>query len=456
MSKFQVINPYDDSVYGEFEFHDKKYVDDVVSKLIKGKKTQAKLTSYERSLILNKLADLFEENAEEVGVIITKEMGKTISDSIVEMQRSANTARASADTCRAETGEVLDADAYPPKRGKIGIVRRKPLGVVLAITPFNFPVNLSMHKIGPAFAAGNTIFFKPGPQNYFSAKRLVELCYEAGMPEDVIQFCCPDIPELTEVIKSDDIQCISFTGGTATSDAISRNAGRKKLLFELGGNDPLIVMPDADVDLASATAVNQRFATAGQRCTASKRLFVHESVYEDFKKQIVAKAKKLVVGDPMNKDTFVGPLVNKQSADNVEKRIKVAIEQEGATCLLGGKREGNIIYPTILENVSPSSELICDETFGPVIPLIKFSNLDDIIPVINGTGFGLQSGVFTNDIRVIEKLYDELEVGALAVNDGPGFRAEHFPFGGVKNSGLGREGVKYAIEEMSFYKTLII
>lgn len=456
MSNFKVINPYDESVYGEFSFHDKEYVDNVLHKLIKGKKTQAKLTAFERSQILNKLADLFEKNAQEVGAIITQEMGKTISDSTLEMERSANTARAAADECRHNTGEVLDADAYPPKRGKIGIVRRKPLGIVLAITPFNFPINLSMHKIGPAFAAGNTIFFKPGPQNYFSGKRLVELCYEAGIPEDVIQFCCPDIPELTEVIKSDHIQCISFTGGTATADAITKNAGRKKLLFELGGNDPLIVMPDADIDLASSTAVNQRFATAGQRCTASKRLFVHESVYEDFKNEIIKKAKNLIVGDPMKSDTFVGPLVNKISADNVEKRIKTAINEEGANCLLGGKRIGNIIYPTILENIDPKSELICDETFGPVIPLIKFTNIDEIIPVINGTGFGLQSGVFTNDIRIIEKLYDELEVGALAVNDGPGFRAEHFPFGGVKNSGLGREGVKYAIDEMSFLKTLIM
>jgi acyl-CoA reductase-like NAD-dependent aldehyde dehydrogenase len=172
MSKFQVINPYDNSVYGEFDFHDKSYVQKVMSKLKKGKAIQASLTGYERSLILNKLADLFEKHAEEVGQIITNEMGKTISDSIVEMQRSANTARASADECRQMVGEVIDADAYPPKRGKIGIVRRKPLGIVLAITPFNFPVNLSMHKIGPAFAAGNTIFFKPGPQNYFSGKKI--------------------------------------------------------------------------------------------------------------------------------------------------------------------------------------------------------------------------------------------------------------------------------------------
>jgi acyl-CoA reductase-like NAD-dependent aldehyde dehydrogenase len=455
MSKYQVINPYDESIYGEFDFHNKEFVKNVMAKLTIGKQKQKHLTINDRSNILNKLADLFLEHEDELAEIITKEMGKTISDSRVEVQRSANTARCSAYECRSMTGEVLDSDAYAPHRGKIGIVRRKPIGTVLAITPFNFPVNLSMHKIGPAFASGNTIFFKPGPQNYFSAKKLTELCHKAGMPEEVIQFCCPDIPELTEVIKSDQIQCISFTGGTATADAICKNAGRKKLLFELGGNDPLIVMPDADLDLASSTAINQRFATAGQRCTASKRLFIHADIYERFKTILVAKAQKLIIGDPMDVDTFVGPVVNKVAADTIEKRIHDAIN-EGANCLLGNTRVGNIIHPTILENVNLKSEIICDETFGPVIPLIKFDDIDAVIPIINSTEFGLQSGVFTNDIRVIEKLYDELEVGALAVNDGPGFRAEHFPFGGVKNSGLGREGVKYAIDEMSILKTLIM
>jgi acyl-CoA reductase-like NAD-dependent aldehyde dehydrogenase len=456
MASFKTYNPYDDSLVGEFNFDDKKTVDSVLDKLEAGKKIQAKLTAHERSEILRKLGDLLNDNTEEMAALITKEMGKTIQDSRVEMQRSMNTAYCSSDEARNMTGEVLDSDAYLPKRGRIGIVRRKPLGVVLCITPFNFPINLAMHKIGPAFAAGNTIFFKPGPQNYQSGKKLVELCHKAGMPAETIQFCFPDIPELTEVIKGDRIQCVSFTGGTATADAIARNAGRKKLCLELGGNDPLIVMPDGDIDKATSTAINQRFATAGQRCTASKRLFVHSEVYDAFKNMLVEKAKKLVVGDPTKEETFCGPLANKQAADNVEKRIRTAIDQEGATCLLGGKREGNIIYPTILENVHKESELICDETFGPVIPLMKFDKLDDIIPMINSTGFGLQSGVFTNDIRVIEKLYDELDVGALAVNDGPGFRAEHFPFGGVKNSGLGREGVKYAIDEMSILKTLIL
>lgn len=456
MAKFKVLNPFDNSVFGEFDFCTKDKVNKTLDLLDQGKVIQKSIAPFERQRILNKLADLFEENKDELATIITKEMGKTYSDSIVEIERSANTARCSAVESINIHGEVLDSDNYPPKRSRIGIVRRKPIGTVLAITPFNFPINLSMHKIGPAFAAGNTIFFKPGPQNYFSGKKLIELCHQAGMPKEVIQFCCPDIPELTEVISSDRIQCISFTGGTQTAKAISKNAGFKKLLFELGGNDPLIVMPDADLDLASDIAINQRFATAGQRCTACKRLFIHADIYERFKTLLIAKTEKLVIGDPMSKDTFVGPVVSKVAADTVERRIKEAIENDGATCLIGNKREGNIIHPTILENLSETSEVIADETFGPVLPLIKFSDLDEAIRIINSTEFGLQSGVFTNNIKTIEKLYDELEVGALAVNDGPGFRAEHFPFGGVKNSGLGREGVRYAMEEMSVLKTLIM
>lgn len=455
MSKFVVLNPFDNSIYGEFEYSTQVEVDISFSLLKKGKEIQKNLSAFERSDILNKLGHLFLKHEMSLAEMITNEMGKTINDSLVEIQRSANTAFCAANECQNSHGEVLDSDSYGPKRGKIGIVRKKPIGTVLAITPFNFPINLSMHKIGPAFAAGNVIFFKPGPQNYFSGKRLVELCYEAGIPKEVIQFSCPDIPVLSNIIKSDLVNCISFTGGTKTAKIIAQNAGLKKLLFELGGNDPLIVMPDADLDLATTTAINQRFATAGQRCTASKRLFIHADIYERFKTLLVAKSEKLIIGNPLSKDTFVGPVVNSAAADLVENRINSAIK-EGAKLLLGGKRVGNIIYPTILENINLNSELISDETFGPVIPLIKFSDLDEAIKIINSTEFGLQSGVFTNDIRLIEKLYEELEVGALAVNDGPGFRAEHFPFGGVKNSGQGREGVRFAMEEMSILKTLIM
>jgi len=453
--QYTICNPYDGSDVGTYTFATPEDVQSAMETLKRGKKILAKLTAHERSQILYQLADLIESHCEELGTWVTKEMGKTIQDSRVEMQRSANTTRCSGDEAKRLSGEVLDADAYPPQRGKWGIVQRKPLGIVLAITPFNFPINLSMHKIGPAFASGNTIFFKPSPQNYFSSKLLVDLCYQAGMPEECIQLCMADIPELTSIIQSDDIQVISFTGSVPVAKIIARNAGPKKLLFELGGNDPLIVMPDGDLDKAVQAAINQRFATAGQRCTAAKRLFIHSEVYDAFKAKLLAATEKLVIGDPLKEETFVGPVVNTQAADTIERRVQDAI-QGGAKLLCGGKREGNIIHPTILEDISPKAELCHDETFGPVIPLFKFNELDEVIELVNSTGFGLQSGVFTHDLRIIKRLYNELEVGALAVNDGPGFRAEHFPFGGVKNSGLGREGVRYTIEEMTFLKTLIM
>tara|TARA_R110002073_G_scaffold208011_5_gene368445 strand:+ start:31208 stop:32584 length:1377 start_codon:yes stop_codon:yes gene_type:complete len=452
---FDVTNPYDGSSIGTFPYAQEDEVARKLATLTKGKAILAGLSAHKRSTILAKLADLMEAASEEFAALITREIGKTIRDSRVEMVRAANTIRCSANEARSVVGEVLDSDAYPPERSKWGIVHRRPLGIILAITPFNFPINLSVHKIGPAFAAGCPVFFKPSPQNYLSGKMLTELCHQAGMPEEAIQFCMPDIPEITKVVAGDDVQIISFTGGVPASKAIARNAGGKKLLFELGGNDPLIVMADGDVDLAVKTAINQRFGTAGQRCTAAKRVFVHSSVYDAFRDKLVVATKALVVGDPMADETFVGPVVNTQAANVVEERIAAAIA-DGAKLLTGGTRDGNLIAPTVLENVSPASELVADETFGPVIPLFRFDDIDDAIGIINGTGFGLQSGVFTNDLRIIRKLFDELEVGALAVNDGPGFRAEHFPFGGIGNSGLGREGVRYAMEEMTYLKTLIM
>jgi acyl-CoA reductase-like NAD-dependent aldehyde dehydrogenase len=455
MTSFDVVNPYTEKVFKSFNFSTKSDVSSSMMLLKQGLKVHRSLSKHERASVLSRLGNLILENKNELAQLITCEMGKTITDSLVEIDRSANTAFCAADTIRVMTDEVLDSDAYPPKRDKIAIVKRKPIGIVLAITPFNFPINLSVHKIAPAFAAGNTVLFKPGPQNYFSAKRLVEICYDAGIPRECLQLSCPDIPVLSELISSDDVQCISFTGGTKTAEAISKNAGYKKLLFELGGNDPLIVMDDADLDLASTVAINQRFGTAGQRCTASKRVFIHEKVYSKFKTLLLAKSEGIVIGDPSDPKTFIGPLVNRDAADKVESRINSAITN-GANLLKGGKRHGNIIEPTILENVLPSDELISDETFGPVIPLIKFSSIDEMIDVINSTPYGLQSGVFTNNLSLVKRLYEDLNVGALAVNDGPGFRAEHFPFGGVKKSGLGREGIKYAIEEMSTLKTLIM
>ncbi|MDB4476012.1 aldehyde dehydrogenase family protein, partial [bacterium] len=423
--------------------------------LRQGEEIQRSLAAHERSDILRRLAQLLKTHREELAALVTAEIGKTISDARVELDRAINTTLASAEEARQIAGEALDSDAYPPTRGRIGVVVWRPLGTVLCITPFNFPLNIAMHKLGPAFAAGNAVLFKPGPQNTASAKRLVELCYEAGMPPQTLQLCIPDVPDMSDLVAHPQIKAINFTGGTAAARAIAAAAGFKKLLLELGGNDPLIIMPDADIDAAVSAAINQRFATAGQRCTAVKRLFVHSEIYTRFREALLTKTAALVVGDPAREDTFVGPVINAKAADEISARIDDALAR-GAKLVCGHRREGTLLWPTVIEDVPDDAILVAEETFGPVLPLRRFENLEEVIALVNASPYGLQAGVFTQNLSVIRRLFDELEVGLLASNDGPGFRAEHFPFGGVKDSGVGREGVKYAIREMSYQKTLVI
>ncbi|TLM73920.1 sulfoacetaldehyde dehydrogenase SafD [Microbulbifer harenosus] len=455
MADYQIINPYNGELIEAYDFHTREQVTQAIDTLVAGRKIQQATPAFQRSNILLKLAHLLLERKEDLARAITEETGKTISDSRVEIDRAYNTALASAMEARNINGEALDSDAFPPMREKIGVVLWKPLGTVLCITPFNFPINIAVHKIGPAFAAGNTILFKPGPQNKRSAELLVELCYAAGMHRSVLQLLTPDIEATSYAVKHPQIQAINFTGGTAAANAIAANAGYKKMLFELGGNDPLIVMPDADLDAAVNATINQRFATAGQRCTAAKRLFVHSEVFDTFAEKLVAATAKLKVGNPAEDDTFIGPLIHTAAADEVQARIDAAVNS-GANVLFGHKREGNILWPTILSNVPDDAELVAEETFGPVVPLRKFDDESELISLINSSPFGLQAGVFTQNLALAKRLYNQLDVGLLAVNDGPGFRAEHFPFGGVKESGVGREGVRYAIREMSYQKTLVI
>ncbi|NIB42793.1 aldehyde dehydrogenase family protein [Pseudomaricurvus alkylphenolicus] len=452
---YQVINPFNQERLAQYSYDTWEQVERKLALLKLGRRTLKNIPAFQRAHILRRLSELMEEHAEQLAELITRETGKTISDSRVEMGRAINAAIASAEECRQLSGEALDSDAYGPARGKIGVVCWRPLGTVLCITPFNFPINIALHKIGPAIAAGNTVLFKPGPQNTASSQLLVKLCYEAGIPQDVLQLSVPALEDMSRLVAHDDISAVNFTGGTAAANAIAAAAGYKKLLLELGGNDPLIVMPDGDLEAAVAGAINQRFATAGQRCTAAKRLFIHGDVYDRFRDLLVQKSTALKVGDPMDDDTFVGPVIHSGAAAEIRSRIEDAIEK-GATVALGNRYEGAFVYPTILENVSTDCELMVEETFGPVMPLCRFTDVEDIIPVINNTAYGLQAGIFTQNLGLVRYLFEQLDVGTLACNDGPGFRTEHFPFGGVKQSGVGREGIKYAVREMSVVKTLVI
>lgn len=420
-----------------------------------GKAAQAKLAAFDRAQILHDLAALLTTHREELVHLIIAEVGKTARDSRTEVNRAIQTIIASAEECRRLDGEILDADAYPPRRNKRAFVEWRPLGVVLAITPFNFPVNIPAHKIGPAFAAGNAILFKPSPQGHGASAKFVELAHRAGIPASVLQLIMPDVPVVQQLIAHPAIGCINFTGSVPVGLDIAHRAGMKRLLLELGGNDPVIILADADLDAAVEVVVEQRFGTAGQRCTAAKRVFVQPAIRESFLAKLVARTAKLQLGDPALETTDVGPVVETHAADRVMESIAEAVRQ-GARVLAGNRRDGNIIHPTILTDLPANSLLTTTEVFGPVVPVWTFTSLDDVITQVNAQPFGLQAGVFTNDLRVARELFDRLEVGALTVNGGPGFRAEHIPFGGVKHSGLGREGVKYAIREMSYRKTMIL
>lgn len=455
MADYQILNPYSGELIEEYAFSTREDIQAALELLVAGREVQRATPAYERSAVLLKLSQLLEEYSEQLARLITEETGKTINDSRVEVDRACNTALASALEARAISGEALDSDAFPPRRGKVGVVMWKPLGTVLCITPFNFPLNIALHKIGPAYAAGNSILFKPGPQNKRSAEFLVDLCYRAGMHPSVLQMLISDIDATAYAVAHREVHAINFTGGTVAANAIAARAGYKKLLLELGGNDPLILLPDGDLDAAVQAAINQRFATAGQRCTAAKRLYIHREVYAEFSQRLVAATARLKVGDPMQEDTFVGPLIHRAAADEVEQRIHAAVAA-GARVLYGNRREGNILWPTVIDNLPDDAALVAEETFGPVLPLRAFETLDEVIGLVNASPFGLQAGVFTQKLSTARELFERLEVGLLAVNDGPGFRAEHFPFGGVKESGVGREGVRYAIREMSCQKTLVL
>ena len=455
VSTYELVNPYTQKLLAVYTYDTLTQVNEKIHLLKQGQQHQRKFTAFQRADILRKLAELLEKNKETLAQLVTAETGKTISDSRVEMARAVNAAICCSEEARQISGEALDSDCFAPARSKIGIVMWKPLGTVLCITPFNFPINIAMHKIGPAFAAGNTILFKPSPQNTPSSLLFTELCYQAGIPREVLQFSVPELKDLDALNSHPGINCINFTGSTMAANAIAKVSGYKKLLLELGGNDPLIVMPDADIHAAVNATINQRFATAGQRCTAAKRLFIHSDVYSAFTSLLLEKTAQLIVGDPADDKTFVGPVINQRAAQAVKASVEDAIAK-GAQVLAGHKYEGALVHPTILENVSINAELTAEEVFGPVVPLFCFSSVDEIIPIINNSCYGLQAGLFTQNLALIRRLFDELEVGTLACNDGPGFRTEHFPFGGVKESGTGREGIKYAIREMSFTKTLVI
>ncbi|MNM20117.1 MULTISPECIES: NADP-dependent glyceraldehyde-3-phosphate dehydrogenase [Clostridium] len=457
-SKLISINsPVDGSLVGKVQAMSKEEVDYAIQNAKEAQKEWDKMPINKRATILLKAADLLDEKAEEIANIMVLEIAKDKKSAISEVNRTADYIRFSADTAKNMAGETLPGESFPGTgKGKISIVNRVALGVVLAISPFNYPVNLSASKIAPALMAGNSIVLKPATQGSISALHLVRVFQEAGVPAGVINTITGRGSEIGDyVVGHPLVDFINFTGSTEIGLRISGITTMKPLLMELGGKDAAIVLEDADLDLAAHNIVAGAYSYSGQRCTAVKRILVIDKVADELVKKVREKVKTLKVGNPINEQVDVVPLIDDKAADYVESLI-LESKEKGATILEGGNREGNLIYPTLVDNVTLDMRLAWEEPFGPVLPIIRVNNVDEAISIANKSEYGLQSSVFTKDINKAFYVANKLEVGTVQINNKTERGPDHFPFSGVKASGIGTQGIRYSIEAMSRPKAVVL
>jgi glyceraldehyde-3-phosphate dehydrogenase (NADP+) len=404
---------------------------------------------HERMRLVNAAADYIAARHEEYAQTIAREGIKTIREARKEVTRCVETLRISAEEARRLGGETIPFDQRAGSENRIGYFFREPIGIVGALTPFNDPLNLVAHKVGPAIAAGNVIIVKPHEETPLSALKLAEAFTHAGLPAGMLQVLTGYGAEVGEVLVRDArVRMLSFTGGGVTGQAILRQAGLKKIAMELGSNSPVIVMPDADLDLAVEANVSGAFWAAGQNCLHVQRLLVHETIYADFRARFVAAVEKYHVGDKRDEATDMGPLINAAAARRVEELVEEAVAH-GARVLTGGERSGNFYAPTVLEHVPDDCAIAREEIFGPVTLLYRFTTLDEAIQRANELEYGLQAGIFTRDLQTAFIAAKQLQCGGVMVNDSTDYRIDAMPFGGVKGSGLGREGIRFALHEMT-------
>ena len=419
-------------------------------------KYRATLPLHKRAEILAETSSIIRKRSEDFAKTIAREGGKPIKYSRKEARRASLTMQFSAEEAKRIHGETVPFDAEPRGEDRTGYWYRVPAGVVAAITPFNDPLNLVAHKLGPAVAAGNTVVLKPASLTPLSAIRLTDALREAGLPTDYINVIAGVGEKLgPELVQNQHVRVVTFTGGVDAGEKIAKLAGLKKLAMELGSNCPVIVMEDAPLDFTTACVVDAGFNCQGQNCIHAQRILIHDSLYEDLTQRLVEETKKLRVGNPLDESTDVGPMIAESEAIRVEKWVKDA-NQKGARLLIGGERNGALVNPTILSDVPKNAEIVTEEVFGPVMILSRFARLSDAIRNSNSTNYGLHAGIFTKSIDNALNAISDLNFGSVLINDTSDFRVDFMPFGGMKMSGLGREGIRFAIEEtMTEIKTVI-
>lgn len=452
-----IKSPLDNSLLGRVPAMTREDVDIAIETAREAQIKWKSVTINERAEILYKAADILLENIDELSEIMMMEIAKDRKSCRSEISRTADFIKFTADTAKNLSGESIPGDSFPGfKNNKISVVRREPLGVVLAISPFNYPINLSASKIAPGLIAGNSVVLKPATQGSLCGLYLVRVFEEAGVPAGVLNIVTGKGSEIGDYITTHKgINFINFTGSTEVGARISKMTSMVPLLMELGGKDAAIVLEDADLELTASNIVSGGYSYSGQRCTAVKRILVIDKVADKLIEKIKERIGKLVVGNPLEKDVDVVPLISSKAADLVVEIIEDA-KKKGAKLILGGNREGNLIYPTLFDNVTTDMRLAWEEPFGPVLPIIRVKDKDEAIEIANKSEYGLQSAVFTKNINDAFYVADKLEVGTVQVNHKTERGPDNFPFLGVKASGIGTQGVKYSIESMSRPKATII
>lgn len=447
--RIDVFDPYTGNVIDTVP---RGTVEDVKAALTaaeEGLRTSRKMPVHKRISILMAAAESVRERHEEFARTIAMEGSKTIREARKEVARAVNTLTLSAEEARRLMGETIPFDSMPGSENRVGYYYRFPIGIIAAITPFNDPLNLVAHKLGPAIAGGNAVVLKPSTETPLSALRLAAVFMDAGLPPNVLNVITGRGSELGDALVTDErVRMVSFTGGVETGKRITRLAGLKKLGMELGSNSPCIVLEDANIDRAAELCVSGAFWAAGQNCIGVQRIYIETGAYEAFASIFVERTERLKVGDKMDEATDMGPMINESEAMRVEKWVNDALAA-GAEILTGGKRERAVYYPTVLADVPSGTRLDCEEVFGPVVSLYKVKDLEEAITRANNTGYGLHAGVFTTSISSAFKAIRELDVGGVMINDSSDYRIDMMPFGGVKESGLGREGVRFALMEMT-------
>jgi glyceraldehyde-3-phosphate dehydrogenase (NADP+) len=450
-----VHDPFTGKVLAEVSQGSEADAEDAIQSTAAATQPMGALPSHARFHLLQRIAGALYDRREEFARIMTGEAGKPITDARREVARAVQTFTIAAEEAKRIPGEVIPLDWTPGMDSHLGILRRVPIGPVLGITPFNFPLNLVAHKVAPALAAGNPILIKPAPQTPLTALLLAEVGLEAGVPPGGLNVLPCDNRVAERLVVDPRFKLLSFTGSAAVGWMLKAKCGKKKVVLELGGNAGVIVEQDADLDFAAQRCASGGFGYAGQTCISVQRIFVHHSVVDLFTTKLLLQVARLKGGDPNDEATVVGPLIDQHAAHRVEEWIGEAVAQ-GARVLLGGKRMGSVVEATVLTNVTPTMKVSCQEVFGPVVTVTPYRQFDEALQAMNRSEYGLQAGVFTQDVNKVFHAFRHLEVGAVLVNEIPTFRAEHMPYGGVKDSGLGREGLRISIEEMTEPRFLVL